>query len=193
MKLIQLIVLSFVLTGCVATYRDFPVDAIDRKRTAGTCDVMHYNIKRFNTLDAGGYSKLQEVFRDADICRKMVQVEADPEKGLYLEVETKWKPLTMPAFIFGYISVSTLTLLPAWSTHDGYVVKYNIYLEGKMKETYRYDITRKAGLWLGLLPFAWINAFTYSEEDAFEATAWQFSSDAQVYLRTQASLEAVKP
>ncbi|NTW99806.1 MAG: hypothetical protein HGB35_07760 [Geobacteraceae bacterium] len=177
----------------MATYRDFPVDAVGKKPIIGTCDVMNYNIKRFDTLDAGGYGKLQEVFRDTDICRKMVPAEAVPEKGLYLEVETKWKPLTIPAFIFGYISVSTLTLLPAWSTHDGYTVKYNIYLDGQKKETYRYDITRKAGLWLVLLPFAWINAFTYSEEDAFEATVSQFSADAQDFLRAQASLEAAKP
>ena len=191
-KLLQVIALSFVLTGCMTTYRNFPVDALDKKPSAGTCDVMQYNIKRFDVLDAGGYSRLQEVFRDAAICKKMVPVEAVPEKGLYLEVETKWKPLTMPALIAGYISVSTLTLLPAWSTHDGYTVKYIIYQDGQKKETYGYDITRKAGLWLGLLPFAWINAFTYSESDAFEATAYQFSADAQVYLRSHSLLEGAK-
>jgi len=123
----------------------------------------------------------------------MVIAETAPEKGLYLEVETKWKPMTMPALIFGYISVSTLTLLPAWSMHDGYIVKYNIYVDGQKKEAYTYEITRKAGIWLGLLPFAWINLFTYNEEDAFEATAYQFAADAQAYFGSQPPLKDAKP
>jgi len=63
LKLIHVVALSFVLTGCMATYRDFPVDAIGKKPTAGTCDVMHYNIKRFEILDMGGYNRLNEVFK----------------------------------------------------------------------------------------------------------------------------------
>lgn len=192
MKLLLLIILSFTLTGCITTYRDFPVDALDKKPAVGTCEVMQYTVKRFDVLDAGGYTKLQEELKNAQFCKKMVLVDAVPEKGMYLEVETKWKPLSLPAFIFGYLSASTLTILPAWSTHDGYNVKYNLYQDGQVKETYRYDITRKAGLWLVLLPFVWVNAFTYSEEDAFKATAHQFSFDAQAYLKPQASLNGAR-
>ncbi|QXE91263.1 hypothetical protein KP001_01600 [Geomonas subterranea] len=177
-----LLILCLILSGCV-TYRDFPAAALDRKMNNGTCDVMYYNIGSFNILDVGGYSTLQNVFRDASLCRKMVQVDEKPEKGLFLDVQTKWKPMTIPAFAFGYLSVSTLTLLPVWSTRDGYIVQYNVYVDGQMKDTYRYDITRKGALWLGLLPFAWVNAFTYSEDEAFDATARQFSYDAQSYLK----------
>ncbi len=131
----------------------------------------------------GGYSSLQHVFRDAGICRKMVPADTSPEKGLYIEVETKWKPMTLPALVFGYISISTLTLLPAWSTKDGYFVKYDVYIDGKKKETYNYEITRKGGIWIGLIPFSWINLITYSEKQAFEATANQFVQDARPYLK----------
>lgn len=186
MRLILMTILLFTMTGCIATYRDFPVDAIGKKPEAGNCDVLYYNVKRFDILDSGGYNRLQTMFRDASICKKMVEAEAAPEKGLYVEIETKWKPMTMPAFVFGYLSLSTLTFLPAWSTHDGYVVNYNIYLDGQKKETYRYDITRKAGLWAGLLPLAWINLFTYSEEDAFEATTSQMATDAREYFSPNA-------
>lgn len=166
----------------VATYRGFPVDAIGKKQPAGTCDVMYYNVNKFDILDSGGYSKLLEFFRETPICKTMTQVDEMPAQGLYLEVEEKWKPMTMQALIFGYISVSTLTFLPAWSTHDGYIVKYHLYQDGQKKETYQYDISRKGGMWLGLLPFAWINAFTYSEEDAFAATSSQFWADAHPYF-----------
>ncbi|MBJ6802614.1 LIC12231 family lipoprotein [Geomonas propionica] len=184
MKLVLLSVIALLLSGC-ATYRDFPADALDHKMTTGTCGVMYYNVGKFDMLDVGGYSTLQNVFRDAKMCKKMVQVDEKPEKGLYVDVETKWKPMTVSALAFGYLSFSTLTLVPAWSTRDGYIVKYNIYVDGAMKETYRYEITRKAGVWLGLLPFAWINAFTYSEDEAFDATARQFSFDAQSFLKPQ--------
>jgi hypothetical protein len=183
MKLFSgLTAIVFLLTGCAATYRDFPVNALDQKPQKGTCSVMYYNIKRFDILDAGGYSRLQEIFRNEGLCRQMEPVEADPGKGLYIEVEAKWKPVTLPALIFGYLSVSTLTLLPAWSTKDGYLVKYDVYLDGEKKETYHYEITRKAGIWIGLLPFSWVNFITYSEEDAFEAITYQFIHDAQPYL-----------
>jgi hypothetical protein len=184
MKLFYVGMLLFVLvaSGCATTYRDFPVNALATKPAAGTCDVMHYNVKKFDVLDVGGYSELQTFFRDAEVCRRMVPVDEKPKKGLYVEVETHWKPITMPALVFGYLSVSTLTLLPAWSTKDGYVVKYSVYVDEKKMESYRYEITRTAGLWLGLLPFAWINLLTYNEEDAFKATSNQFVIDARQYL-----------
>jgi hypothetical protein len=184
MKLINVGMLLFVLagSGCATTYRDFPVDALTTKPTPGTCNVMYYNIKRFDVLDLGGYGKLQTFFRDTDVCRKMVAVDEKPKKGLYVEVDTHWKPISMPALVFGYLSVSTLTFLPAWSTKDGYIVKYNVYVDEKKMETYKYEITRTAGLWLGLLPFAWINLLTYDEEDAFKATSNQFVIDARQYL-----------
>lgn len=187
MKLTSLIVIILTLTGCISTYRDFPVDAIGKIQAPGTCEVMYYNVKKFDILDSGGYSKLQEFFQSAPICRKMKQVNEVPGKGLYLEIEEQWKPLSMPALIFGYISLSTMTILPCWSTKDGYIVYYHLYQDGQKKETYRYDITRKGGIWLGLLPFAWVNAITYSEGDAFAATANQFWADAHPYFLGETS------
>lgn len=182
MKLIALLLMMMTLSGCITTYREFPEDAIDRKQAPGTCDVMHYNVKRFDILDAGGYNKLREYFQTTPICKTMKPTDEMPSKGLYLEVEVQWKPLSMPALIFGYLSVSTLTILPAWSAQDGYIVKYDLYQDGQKKESYHYEITRKGGIWLGLLPFAWVNAFTYSEKDAFSATANQFWADAHHYF-----------
>lgn len=182
MKLLFGVILSLMLIGCATTYRDFPVDALGMKPVPKTCSVMHYNIKRFDVLDVGGYSELQNIFRDTEICKEMLPVDIKPEKGLYVEVDTNWKPITLPALVFGYLSVATLTFLPAWSTKDGYVVKYNVYIDGEKVETYRYEITRKVGLWMGLIPFVWVNLITYNEEDAFRATAYQFFNDAQPYL-----------
>jgi hypothetical protein len=172
-KYIWLIAMLPIMTGCITTYRDFPQDAKCNKQTNQTCDVIYYNVKRFDILDSGGFNKLNADLKKSVICKKGVSAETAPDKGLFIEVEAKWKPMSMPAFIFGYISLSTLTILPAWSTEDGYAVTYNIYIDKQLKDTYQYDITRKTGLWLGLLPFAWLNWITYSEVDAFDATTCQ--------------------
>jgi hypothetical protein len=185
MNRICAIILLLLMTGCIATYRDFPVGALDKKPEIGACYVMYYKIDRFDILDMGGYDELQRIFRKGGICKKTLPVDAPPEKGFFVEVETHWKPMTMPALVFGYLSLSTLTILPAWSTHDGYIVKYKVFIDGNKKETYDYEITRKVGLWLGLIPFAWANFITYSEKDAFTATTYQFIHDAQPYLASQ--------
>lgn len=182
MKMIVALCLTLVMTGCAVTYRDFPLDALDKKPTPEACDTLYYKVNRFDILDMGGYSKLQSIFGKSEMCRKTVPVDAIPEKGLYVEVQTNYKPLTIAALVFGYISVSTFTILPAWSTRDGYNVQYIVYIDGQKVETYRYEITRKGGVWIGLLPFAWINLLTYNEEEAFQATAYQFASDAKRYL-----------
>jgi hypothetical protein len=182
MKWLSVSVLAITLLGCVATYRDFPADALAQKPKPGACNVMSYNIKRFEILDMGGYNKLHSIFRTTDVCRKTVAVESAPEKGLYVEVETKWKRMSLPAVVFGYISLSTLTILPAWSTQDGYLVNYHVYVNGKEQQSFNYEITRKAGVWIVLLPFAWLNLITYDEVDAFQATTNQFFMDARQYL-----------
>jgi hypothetical protein len=187
MKLIFLALFVVTLSGCITTYRDFPEASVGVKPQSGTCETLQFNVKRFDILDAGGYNELREVFKKSAICTKMVPVEEKADKGLYLEVNTKWKPITLPALVFGYLSVSTLTILPAWSTQDGYIVDYDLYVDGVKKDAFKYDITRKMGLWLPLLPLAWINAFTYSESEAFAATARQFSIDAQTYFGTKAA------
>jgi len=185
MRRLQLLALCLMLTGCVTTYRDFPVDALGKPLEPGSCDVLHYNVKRFDILDSGGYNRLNAKFNTSKICHKAISMETAPDQGLFVEVETKWKPMSMPAFIFGYISLSTLTILPSWSTEDGYVIKYNVYVDKQLKETYQYDATRKTGLWLGLLPLAWINWATYDEVDVFDATTAQFSVDSHKYFTMQ--------
>lgn len=182
MKFLLALLLLFPLTGCVTTFRDFPAAALDHPATPGNCDLLNYQINRFNILDSGGFNLLQDIFAGEQLCRKTMPVDKVPEKGLSVVVETEWRPMSLPALVFGYISVATLTILPAWSTQDGYLVNYHLYVDGEEKEIYRYKITRKAGVWLGLLPFIWVNTLTYKESDAFTATVNQFVRDARPYL-----------
>lgn len=104
--------------------------------------------------------------------------DAPPAKGVYCLVEVDYRPLSLPALIFGYLSVATLGIIPAYSGNDGYWVYYRIYSDRQWVRTYRYPVTRKVGFWLFLVPLSWINFLTYSEADAFTATTHQFFIDA---------------
>lgn len=81
--------------------------------------------------------------------------------------------------VFGYLSLATLTILPAYSGKDGYSVAYRVSVDGEPGKVYRYTIRRKVGLWLPLLPFVWVNLMTSSERDAFHATTARFLADAR--------------
>ena len=87
------------------------------------------------------------------------------------------------------VPAATLTIVPVWSEHDGYKVTYDVFVNGEKKKSFEYEITRKGGAWIVLLPFAWANFFTYNESDVFEATTYQFFKDsAPIFTSYQASL-----
>jgi hypothetical protein len=80
---------------------------------------------------------------------------------------------------FGYLSAITFTILPAWSTKDGYDLYFELYRDDIKVKTFDYRIKRVGGVWIALLPFVWVNFLTNSEEDAFEAATYQFFRDVE--------------
>ncbi len=77
------------------------------------------------------------------------------------------------------IALGGLTLIPIYSGQGGWALSYSVYDQNALKKTYNYDITLKRFFWLLLLPFLWINFFTYSLDDAVRSTTAQFVVDAQ--------------
>ena len=179
MKIIVLLSLPTVLISCITTYRNFPVTMVGKPPESKPYSTLYYTIKKFPVLDAGGHRALRSVFRSKSNFSETVKVAEMPPKGIYCVVDVQYTPPGLPALIFGYVSVGTLTFVPAWSLHDGYVVAYHVFMDGEKKRTFEYEITRKVGLWAFLLPLAWVNVMTYSEAEAFEATAYQFFEDAK--------------
>lgn len=175
---LSLILLFTQLTACITTYRDFPETALHQTLPPKRDGVLYYTIQKFPILDAGGFHALNKGFRENAFFSETVKAQEPPTKGTYCLVEVEYKPLSLPALIFGYLSVSTLGLIPAYSGNDGYWVRYQVFFDQQRIKTYEYQVTRKFGLWLFLLPFAWINLATYSEEDVFTATTHQFFLDA---------------
>lgn len=83
-----------------------------------------------------------------------------------------WGPLEV-------ISGHFIGLIPVYSGQGGWELSYSLYERNALKKTYNYEITQKRFGWLLLLPFSWINFFTYSLEDALRSTTAQFVVDAQ--------------
>ena len=80
----------------------------------------------------------------------------------------------MPAVFFGYLSVSSATLLPFWSMNDGSVLQFTLYRDGENLRSQEYVISRNSFVWLGMLPLVWVNLLTPSEEEAFASCTRDF-------------------
>jgi len=177
-KLLLPLSLALLVCACI-TYRDFPEAMVNKPPQAKPYDTLYYTMPPFNVLSVGsGEDTMRMVFGQKTPFATTEKVDAVPKRGVHCNVEVLYKTPSVPAFVFGYISVGTLTILPFWSERDGYRITYKVSVDGQEKRSFEYDITRKAGVWILMLPFAWVNAFTYSEAEAFEATAYQFFKDA---------------
>lgn len=175
---VVLVVVAGLSTGCM-TYRDFPVDMVGKAPVEAPYKKISYKIDKFEALSlGGGEAALKEAlrkrhpFQDADV------VEDMPKTGLFYLVTVEQKPVSLSVLAAGYLSYSTLGILPAWSTKDGFVIRYDLFVNGEKTNKYEYEVTRKSAVWLGLLPFIWVNLLTYSEADAIQATAYQFFKEA---------------
>lgn len=172
------------LSGCAINYKDVP-DYTQPSSKYVVTEKVFYKINKLPVFTSGGLDAIDEAFRDSKVFRNMeAYYEADiPKSGIYIQVDTEYKAPDMPAVVFGYASVATLTLLPAWSNNDGFNIFYRIYVDGVLVKTLPYESRRFIAAWIVLLPFAWVNFMTNDEEEAFYAITYGFIKDAQPYLR----------
>jgi len=172
-----------LLSACITTYRDYPRVRASAAELPASERALSYSIDRYPMLMMGKTNTLQDLFEGTggfgEISRVEMPEEGIPD-GLYVQVNVKAKNPSTGAAVWTYIAAAgLLTLLPAFSTKDGYVVRYKLFRDGEAQKTYRYEITRKFGVWIVFLPFIWINLFTPTEEKAFKATAYAFVKQAR--------------
>lgn len=166
----------FFSLQCV-TYRDFPEKYIGKQPASKSSNkVLHYKI--INGTIAGGSGRLNDIIQFDSPFSQTVKMDTMPDKGLFLKVTIEQRLPNIATFIFGYISIATLTIFPFWSTEDGSNVQFQIYQDGQFQKSYEYRVRRSGFVWILMAPFAWVNAFTYSESEAFEAIAFKFFEDA---------------
>ncbi|MCC5815789.1 MAG: hypothetical protein JJT78_13635 [Leptospira sp.] len=95
----------------------------------------------------------------------------------FLRININHKLPTFSTATFFYLSYLTYTIVPAWSNQYGYNVFIEFYSHGnKNFETY-YLIRKEIAIWIGLIPFIWVNFLTGFETEAFSQLYDQFIID----------------
>lgn len=57
-------------------------------------------------------------------------------------------------------------------------MQFDAFVDNVLTRTYRHEIKLLSFGWIGLLSFVWINLFTRHFIEAFEATVYQFVTEA---------------
>ena len=170
-----ILVATVLLAGCM-TYRNFPLDKqtplSQQKRPVS----LSYKIEG-NSLFAGP-NAIRNVLTSEAAFSSTSPAEKEETRGYYLSVNIKQLSPSVPAVVFGYISVSTLTLLPFWSTNDGAVLTFTLYRDRQKKTSKEYVINRNTFIWAPMILVAWINLSNPSEEQAFAAATRDFITAA---------------
>lgn len=171
-------VVAVFASGCM-TYGGFPPDT--QPQAAGQSSArFHYAVDGSSVFN--GHLGVRDVlqnetpFADPEEIRP---TEPTPGSGAFIRATITTLPPSVPAAAWGYVSGATLAfLLPAASTQDGYRVTYELYQNGQRQRRASYEFHRKTLVWLPMVVVSWVNFFTPSEKEAFEATARQFLAEA---------------
>jgi len=156
------------LPGCVVSWSGFPKDFVEVPPSPGMQDVLYYHILPGDYWSGDAQDALEDVLRNSSGFRKVIPRSTPPEQGLFLQVGVRSRSSSFPAKLFGTFSVATYTILPMWSTEDGYMVEFTLYSNGEEVSLRNYLVRRKIAMWIFLIPFVWINGITPSEEEVFQ-------------------------
>lgn len=175
------IVALLVLSGCVSHYTN-----VSDQVAAPYAAKSHVGFKVYDRvkMSGAGPRAVVETLRQHEFFRDAVQSYdiGISEKGIFVEVTPKYQEPSFMALLFGYFSLSTLTILPAVSDEDGFDLRFEVYRDGKQVLSREYPARRFMVMWIGTLPFYWLNGLAASEADAFAAVTQQFLIDAQPVL-----------
>ncbi|MGQ0698548.1 MAG: LIC12231 family lipoprotein [Panacagrimonas sp.] len=173
--------LSFAtaLGGCM-TYGGFDKTRLDQSSPAKGPGPLRYSVGGTSLMN--GHTAIREVFDHESGFDKTEQVEKQPSDGLYVKATVENVAPNVGAGVATYVSYATLFIIPAWSTNDGSRLLFDVYRDGAHQQRYEYRIQRKTFMWLPMVLFAWVNLFTTSEGEAFEAVTKQFLLDATPQL-----------
>jgi len=187
-KFLSLIIcISFLTNGC-AYYHNIPDIKGMKKITYSVDNLLYYQLISHEFIDSLGIQKVEEILKSNNCFNNLERYfgYAPPQKGYYVSIKAQYRSPTVKAICAMALStILTLTAIPSWSTQDGFNLYYDFYYDGKKVKTFYYEIKRFIGIWIVFLPFVWVNLFTSSKEDAFEAATYQFLNDVQPYLTNE--------
>jgi len=171
-----------VLTGCLIDYRDYPkAEPLSTSRKAYD-KVLVYNLPYFPAFNLGGKEAMETYFRVKSPFKNTEPGVQIPRDGYFVDVKVDYRTPTTPAILFLTLSTLSATILPAWSLHDGYNIRFTLWKDGKEMETFSYDVERRYVQWLPLALVVWLNTDTATEKSVFERVTKQFFQDAERYF-----------
>ncbi len=179
-KLLAVALCLTVPASCITTWKEFPRPA-PRAVAASSSETLYYEIDDVRGMFGGGEA-LREVLPKHAPFARVEPLSEPPARGVFCRVTSERRAPSVASGIAAYVSYALLFLIPFWS-EEGYVVRYQAYVDGEEKKIFEYPIARQSFFWLVALPFSWVSLLTPSERDAFEATAQQFFVDAMPYFR----------
>lgn len=183
MKMLNVVCLValLLLSGCVSHYTNLSDDlAAPYPARSPVQFKVHDRVRMSGEGPAAVVATLrQHEFFRAAVERYELGVS---EQGIFVEVTPVYQEPSFLALVFGYFSLSTLTILPATSDEDGFDLRFEVFRDGKLVLGREYPVRRFMVMWIGTLPFIWLNSFTASEAEAFAAITQQFLIDAEPVL-----------
>ncbi|MFY4730765.1 hypothetical protein [Nitrospira sp. BLG_2] len=201
MRSLLLLVLLVGLSGCIVTYRDFPIANPFPGMSATPAPVpchqtvqFSYGLAESESYGAtwGGpyqwtYSGMLSppgVARALHDALQLAGCSGDPLYTTWPRTEVVVKVLEKPypwhwyGELLGRLSSSTYFVIPFYIDEGAWEFSYSVH-QNMLTKTYTYDITSRQFYWVLLLPFSWMNVFTYNLEDAVRSTTAQFVADAR--------------
>jgi hypothetical protein len=184
-----LLVLLVTLSGC-ETFRDFPIvnplpspyDPAAPPRCRQTIKFPGGPVNQPLLFKPNLSVLLQEALKDYGGCSSSSPVDYN-SKGAETEVVVSvLNKISHPIWYeisTGLVFIGSGFIFPVYRWQDGWKLSYSVYDRSVLQKTYNYEITSKALMSILLIPFFWINFFTYSLEDALQSTTAQFVMDAQ--------------
>ncbi len=143
--------LMLMMNGCVIGYRKYPRAQLGQPAPEKQFKNVYYMIE--GTSLAGGYLSIRETIKKESPFENAEERPGAPSEGIFLKVHVETISPSIGAIIAGYISYSTLTLLPSWSSRDGARVQFTLYKDGQIIKSFDYETRRFIGVWLPLLPW----------------------------------------
>ncbi|MGZ9146090.1 MAG: hypothetical protein ACXW4A_09650 [Nitrospira sp.] len=180
------------------TYRDFPIPpSLPRMDETSALPGCHEIVQfSYGLGDGGTYqwtyhglfspigvaAALEDALQRYAGCsssQAFVYTSMRPGTEVVVSVQEKPYPWHWYGEYLGWISSKLYLVLPFYINEGGWEFSYSVNHQNVLRKTYKYEITARQLYWILLLPFSWINVFTYSLEDAVKSTTAQFVVDAQ--------------
>ena len=124
------------------------------------------------------YEPLRRAFAENQMFTETIPAQKPPAIGRFCAVDIATTPHSKEYFFAQHFQLGFAGLIPSYSGESGFIMKYDLYIDGNLKKTYQYEVKRRLWVWLGFLPFLWVNALTPSQGEAVGSTASQFFHDA---------------